>query len=395
MSASASNSIVPTSAAATAADTSGSTQTHALGIFKRPEFLAGIDDFRKHFGQEVRSKTTEGYTFLGLDKPVFGYTPLPQLQPQPQQSHQDKPKLVPTKPAPTGKSQAAAETLLVPNSVPQSSQLMSQATGPVSHSRAARVALKTAATGSRGTQRESESTLDHLMSFIKPSPPPSANTTLHAATMNSATELKPTFVKTVVMSQVQPRLNALALSLPAHIDSLLLPISRLVDLQIKLDSLRMQQRPSKQKQKQQYTCERSSPIDKQKKCANDEPIERAKRGSGTLDTRDDHLSTGSRSPADLNHGDHRRADASHTNSRKRSRPDFEFQIRVPKKTRRQVLDAIAATTSNKRLASSYPAPGGSNEVSVEPKRARKGDTTMTNTSTESGTGGGTMHLPQR
>ncbi|KAJ2097633.1 hypothetical protein GGI16_004514, partial [Coemansia sp. S142-1] len=108
MNTSTSNSVVPSSAT----DASASTQPQTLGLFKRPEFIAGIEDFRKHFGQEVRCKTTEGYTFLGLDKPVFGYTPVPQPQ---QLSHQDKPKSTPAKAASSGKSAAVGETLLVPN----------------------------------------------------------------------------------------------------------------------------------------------------------------------------------------------------------------------------------------------------------------------------------------
>ncbi|KAJ2909323.1 hypothetical protein GGI21_002000, partial [Coemansia aciculifera] len=84
MSTSASNSVVPSSATT---DSGGSsTQSQPLGIFKRPELIAGIEEFRKHFGLEVRSKTTEGYTFLGLDKPVFGYTPAAPGQ------QQDRPK---------------------------------------------------------------------------------------------------------------------------------------------------------------------------------------------------------------------------------------------------------------------------------------------------------------
>ncbi|KAJ2328132.1 hypothetical protein GGI00_004279, partial [Coemansia sp. RSA 2681] len=226
MSASASNSVVPSSATA---DAGSSAQTQPLGLFKRPEFIAGIDDFRKHFGLEVRSKTTEGYTFLGLDKPVFGYTPAP---PNPQ----DKPKSAATKPLEAGKPAAAAETSPVQGSV-------SQAAGPASQARGARAPAKAAATGSRGAQRESESTLDHLMSFIKPSPPASATTaTLHAGALDSMPiSQKHVFVKTVVMSQVRPRLSTLATPLPAHINVLLPSFDRLAALQLKLDALHLQQ----------------------------------------------------------------------------------------------------------------------------------------------------------
>ncbi|KAJ2462707.1 hypothetical protein GGI03_004303 [Coemansia sp. RSA 2337] len=367
MNTSTSNSVVPSSAT----DASASTQPQTLGLFKRPEFIAGIEDFRKHFGQEVRCKTTEGYTFLGLDKPVFGYTPVPQPQ---QLSHQDKPKSTPAKAASSGKSAAVGETLLVPNGISPASQPLPQAAGAASHGRAARTPAKTVANGSRGAQRESESTLDHLMSFIKPSPPPSGNTTQPAVTLNATAAQRPVFVKTVVMSQVRARANTMAPSLPALIVPQSPLVKRVVALQRKLDGLKEQVRLKKQQAKQQYSCERSSSTDVKKRSGNNETMERIKRRDGGSDDRDERLSTGSRSPADPDNGRHRRGDPPHSNARKRPRPGFEFQIRVPKKARRQVLDAIAATTSNKRPASSYPAPGGGNEPQREPKQARKGNT---------------------
>ncbi|KAJ2883158.1 hypothetical protein H4R27_002959 [Coemansia aciculifera] len=377
MNTSASNSVVPSSAM----DASASTQPQTLGIFKRPEFIAGIEDFRKHFGQEVRCKTTEGYTFLGLDKPVFGYTPLSQQQ---QQNHQDKPKSAPAKAPATDKSMAVGETLLVPNGISQASQPLPQAAGPALHARAVRAPAKTVATGSRGAQRESESTLDHLMSFIKPSPPPSANTTQHAVTLRSTAAQRPVFVKTVVVSQVQTRTNTMAPSLPAHIVPQSPSVKRLVALQHKVDALQHKVNALQGQEKlskQQYSCERSSSTDVQKRNANTEAMERIKRESRGSDARDERLSAGSRSPAELDNGQHRRGDPPHSNTRKRPRPGFEFQIRVPKKARRQVLDAIAATTSNKRPANSYPAPGGGEELPIEPKRVRKADTSLANTPT--------------
>ncbi|KAJ2000153.1 hypothetical protein H4R26_004752, partial [Coemansia thaxteri] len=84
MNASASNSLVPSSATA---DVSPPVSAQPLSLLKRPDFAAGIEEFRKHFGQDVRSKTTEGYTFLGLDKAVFGQPPSQQ-----QQNIQSQPK---------------------------------------------------------------------------------------------------------------------------------------------------------------------------------------------------------------------------------------------------------------------------------------------------------------
>ncbi|KAJ2746618.1 hypothetical protein GGI20_001198 [Coemansia sp. BCRC 34301] len=310
---SSSSSVVPSS---TAADAGSSTQTQTLGLFKRPEFIAGIDEFRKHFGLEVRSKTTEGYTFLGLDKPVFGYT----------SNQQDKPK-----PA------AASETTPVHGGTSQS---LAQAAGPASHSRAARVPTKPAATGARDAQQESESTLDHLMSFIKPSPPASAN-------MTTASAQKPVFVKTIVMSQVQSRLSTLVPSLPAHINVLLPSFDRLVALQHKLDALHLQQQ------------------------------RQAQRKSGALDTRDN------RSPPDVDNGHHTHKALRHianpeaeaefdTNlGRKRPQSDFRLQVRVPKKARQRVLDAITTVPPRKRGASSHAVSGGDSEVLTERKRARK------------------------
>ncbi|KAJ2700471.1 hypothetical protein H4218_001991 [Coemansia sp. IMI 209128] len=375
MSTSASSSVVPTSATATATDTSASTQTQTLGIFKRPEFLAGVEDFRKHFGLEVRSRTAEGYTFLGLDKPVFGYTPLP----QPQQQSQP------------GKPLAAAETLLVPSGIPQALEPGPKAVGPVLHPRAAGIPAKTAAAGARGAQRESESTLDHLMSFIKPSPPPSASASQQAVTLNAAVAQKPAFVKTVVISQVHFKLGVVAQLLPAHVGPTLPSIDRLVALQLKLDALQMQER----QRKPQHPFERTNPAYEQGKDSSDERVERIKKRSGASDNRGSRVSAGSRSPPDLERSQHQLADPLRANSRKRARPGFEFQLRVPKKARQQVLDAIAATAPSKRPASSYPTLGEGSGAPVESKRARKADKPLKATPVESGAGAGALTLAQR
>ncbi|KAJ2490091.1 hypothetical protein IWW37_003440 [Coemansia sp. RSA 2050] len=386
MSTSASSSVVPTSATATATVTdapSPSTQTPSLGIFKRPEFLAGIEGFRKHFGQEVRSRTTEGYTFLGLDKPVFGYTSLPQPQ---QPTQHDKLQSAPTKPMAAGKPLAAAETLLAPNGVPQALELGLKAVGPAPHPRTAGIPARTAAAGTRGAQRESESTLDHLMSFIKPSPPPSASTLQRAVAQNAAVAQKPAFVKTVVMSQVHFRLGVVAPPLPAHLGPILPSIDRLVALQLKLDVLQLQEK----QRRRQHSCERSNPASAQRKGSSDEPVERIKKRSGTSDSRGNRISAGSRSPPDLEKGQHQLTDPPRTSLRKRAQPGFEIHIRVPKKARQQVLDVITASTPSKRPASSYLALDEGSGIPAEPKRARKADKTLKNTSTEGSAGAGTM-----
>ncbi|KAJ1653280.1 hypothetical protein GGF38_005172, partial [Coemansia sp. RSA 25] len=162
------------------------------------------------------------------------------------------------------------------------------------------------------------------------------------------TSQKHVFVKTVVMSQVRPRLSMLATPLPAHINVLLPSFDRLAALQLKLDALHLQQKLGKRQEKQ------------------------PKGKSEALDARDSRLSTSSRSSPDLDGAHHRRRASRHATGpdpdpepeldahmpRKRPRPDFKLQIRVPKKARQRVLDAIATVPPSKRARKPVEAPTG-------------------------------------
>ncbi|KAJ2486006.1 hypothetical protein EV174_001381 [Coemansia sp. RSA 2320] len=252
MNASASNSLVPSSATA---DVSPPVSAQPLSLLKRPDFAAGIEEFRKHFGQDVRSKTTEGYTFLGLDKAVFGQPPSQQ-----QQNIQSQPKPEPAQAKLAEKTPVVLESSPVISSKHQLPQSQSSTAASAPRPRAARLAAKGVAPAEVEIEvlgdncslpKEDESTLDHLLGYIKTSPPVSATATASMATADAPTMHRLTFRKTVVVCEAQARLSALAPALPAHLDVILPSVRRLEKLQLRLDELQAQAILSKQQPKAQ------------------------------------------------------------------------------------------------------------------------------------------------
>ncbi|KAJ2006411.1 hypothetical protein GGI04_001896 [Coemansia thaxteri] len=384
MNASASNSLVPSSATA---DVSPPVSAQPLSLLKRPDFAAGIEEFRKHFGQDVRSKTTEGYTFLGLDKAVFGQPPSQQ-----QQNIQSQPKPEPAQAKLAEKTPVVLESSPVISSKHQLPQSQSSTAASAPRPRAARLAAKGVAPAEVEIEvlgdncslpKEDESTLDHLLGYIKTSPPVSATATASMATADAPTMHRLTFRKTVVVCEAQARLSALAPALPAHLDVILPSVRRLEKLQLRLDEMQAQAILSKQQPKaQQHRASRghtehAKVVSARSGGALGEYSKGAMKKTDISAASNDCLNENTRSPPDSDSGqqpclprlslDHG-LDADMRSARKRPRLAFDFQIRVPKKARQRVLDAITAASLGKRATSGNSA---GDEALLEAKRARK------------------------
>ncbi|KAJ2592013.1 hypothetical protein H4R99_006548 [Coemansia sp. RSA 1722] len=374
-----------------------------FSILNRPDFVNGINAFREHYGQEVRCKISEGYTFLGLDKATFnGSASTPQQQ---QQTHKAKSSqssrahgLVGASPAHSNSSQTshtqhtAKESLSgfkgarPPPLAVTAADADAEATAPLQASAATATALAAGATTHSGN-REKESTLDHLLSFMKNSPtaaPNTARTTSSfehslpsaataAAVAVAAATSNVLFKKTTVMSQAQSRLEALNVQLPLHLTIELPSIERLARLRSGADRLKAraeQQRQQAMKQEKQERLERQERqerqvrqdrLDKQANAA----AAAAAASSAAREARETSTKVRSRSKGSEpetvrhsiaeqveSHGKHNNQSAKNATAStgKRSAAEFVFQIRVPKKARRTVIDALALVQPHKRNA---------------------------------------------
>ncbi|KAJ2702056.1 hypothetical protein FB645_004434 [Coemansia sp. IMI 203386] len=366
-----------------------------FSILNRPDFVNGINAFREHYGQEVRCKISEGYTFLGLDKATFnGSASTPQQQQQQQQqlqTHKAKPSqssrahgLVGASPAHSNSSQTSHTQHTTKESLSgfkgarppplavTAADADAEATAPLQASSA--TALAAGAT-THSDNREKESTLDHLLSFMKNSPTTAPNTarttssfdhslpsaaTAAAAAVAAATS-NVLFKKTTVMSQAQSRLEALNVHLPLHLTIELPSIERLAKLRSGADRLKAraeQQRQQAIKQEKQERQERQDRLDKQANSAS--AASSAAREARETSTKVRSRSKGSEpeivrhSIAEQvdSHGKHNNQPAKNATAStgKRSAAEFVFQIRVPKKARRTVIDALALVQPHKRNA---------------------------------------------
>ncbi|KAJ1842080.1 hypothetical protein LPJ57_010116, partial [Coemansia sp. RSA 486] len=261
-----------------------------------------------------------------------------------------------------------------------------EATAPLQASAATATALAAGATTHSGN-REKESTLDHLLSFMKNSPtaaPNTARTTSSfehslpsaataAAVAVAAATSNVLFKKTTVMSQAQSRLEALNVQLPLHLTIELPSIERLARLRSGADRLKAraeQQRQQAMKQEKQERLERQERqerqvrqdrLDKQANAA----AAAAAASSAAREARETSTKVRSRSKGSEpetvrhsiaeqveSHGKHNNQSAKNATAStgKRSAAEFVFQIRVPKKARRTVIDALALVQPHKRNA---------------------------------------------
>ncbi|KAJ2851864.1 hypothetical protein IWW36_000825 [Coemansia brasiliensis] len=315
----------------------GSGPSRHFGLFARPDFIAGVDSFREHFGQEVRSKTAEGYTFLGKDK----HAP----------PHSSRAAHARTGPAAAaaapGRNQAAhaaspSYSNTSPGSHPTGTAGSQRGLGAMGVQRATGTA-----TTSTVSHRQNESTLDNLLSFIKPSPQSAPNTARSGGPVNTAAgsaaaktaEATPGtgFRKTVVVSQAQSRIDALSPSLPAH-HSLELPsIKHLMLLRSGISAL------SALAEQRKQTTRSAAHENAHKRHANDSHSRSRKYEDKAVE------------------------EESRDSTKKRTREaGFVFQLRVPKKVRRSVIDAIATAAPARRQALA-----SANADRIGVKRARK------------------------
>ncbi|KAJ2361505.1 hypothetical protein H4S01_005230 [Coemansia sp. RSA 2610] len=298
-------------------------------LFSRPDFIAAVNNFREHFGQEVRSRTTEGYTFLGRDR-----------------HGQQPPAQAGWPAAPRGGGVTGAlgriQTTQQASPVHSNTSHVSLTTQPLDAAGAARGGRvgaggpATATTTTSSSQRENENPLDNLLSYIKPSPQSAPNTARSGggpADMAGGSAFK----KTVVVGQAQSRLDVVSQGLPEHLSVTLPPMERLLALRAGLGKLAAQVEQQQQQQREQA-----------------QQRDARKRSDAQTDSQS----------------------ASADQMRKRS-AGLVFHIQVPKKARRSVIDAIVASSSSSSTLSSVPSskrrvPGVSDDSArVGPKRARK------------------------
>ncbi|KAJ2852205.1 hypothetical protein GGI22_005200 [Coemansia erecta] len=358
-----------------------------FNLFNRPDFADGIKSFREHFGQEVRSKVPEGYTFLGLEKMGI-------LQQNSNSSAQNaRPKSTDGRSFPDDQQQKQPAPSSAGSGPSQTRSSNSRVSHPnnnninnVSSTRAKGLApppaknAKAAVPVHRDVEHESLSTLESLLSYMKRSPKPTSSASRTAGkpekkvtsgvTVSSSPATK--FVKTVVLSEAKSRVVALSVSLPDHISIDMPFIGRLVSLQKgvaklqakalqkQLNEKEKQQKLRKQRQQDAVKVSRSKsgilPKDQGKQVRMNRStvvvveIERDIKEPRTKQTADIRNKNGNAARdldpvADIDKG-------KPSHGQKRSRSPLEVDIRIPKKARRDVIEALSdeASTSSKRLA---------------------------------------------
>ncbi|KAJ2145679.1 hypothetical protein IW136_000889 [Coemansia sp. RSA 678] len=281
-------------------------------LFNRPDFVAAVNNFREHFGLEVRSKTTEGYTFLGRDR----HAPPARVAP-------------PRRTQPTHGASPADSNTSHASPAPNPTGVSNGQRGPAQ--RAPAVAITTPA-----SQREEENTLDSLLNYMKRSPQ-SVPSTARARGIAGGTAIGSVFQKTVVVSQAQSRLDTLSFSLPTHLAPTIPALEQLFALRAGISRLAAQVEERQQMQQKNAVHENGH---------ENEPRSRVNRPASVHEP---PSNSGDRPPRKRTHGS-----------------AFVFQIQVPKKARRNVIDAIVATSLGKR-----PINGSADIAQTGPKRARK------------------------
>ncbi|KAJ1781489.1 hypothetical protein LPJ59_007041, partial [Coemansia sp. RSA 2399] len=175
----AADSVTPTTAESATNKMVSPVEVPGFNLFNRSDFADGIKSFREHFGQEVRSKVPEGYTFLGLEKMGI-------LQQNSNSSAQNaKPKSTDGRsfpadqqqkqPAPSsagsGPSQTHSSNSRVshPNNNNNNSSRAKGLAPPPSKNAKATVPVH------RDVEHEGLSTLESLLSYMKRSPKPTSS----------------------------------------------------------------------------------------------------------------------------------------------------------------------------------------------------------------------------
>ncbi|KAJ1819698.1 hypothetical protein LPJ75_001123 [Coemansia sp. RSA 2598] len=370
-------------ASAESAEAISNAASDHFGILNRPDFAAGIAAFREHYGQEVRCKIPEGYTFLGLDKATLTGNAGAGQQQQPYKARSSQTNRahgsIGVSPAHSSSSQASHTqhaskesslsgfkgsrppplTVAAAAASTVAAGAEAETTVPISNASATSIA---AATVAHSGQREKESTLDHLLSFMKNSPTTAPNTartttsleqSLPSASANTSTLL---LKKTTVLSQAQSRLEALDVQLPLHLTIELPSIERLIKLRSGADKLKARAEKNRQERQERQEklerLERLEKLERQAAAAASVPASVTAR-EAKPSSKGGEPDISSYSTAEHVDG-HSKGGASARgasgNPGKRPASSFVFQIRVPKRARRTVIEAIALVQPSKRQA---------------------------------------------
>ncbi|KAI9504690.1 hypothetical protein BX070DRAFT_251514 [Coemansia spiralis] len=388
-SASASDALTPTTAGSATGDlVSPAAQTQGFSLLSRPDFVAGLNSFRAHFGQEVRSKITEGYTFLGLDKAGLGHE-AGATQHTKQRSTDARSAVNAAQPPASSSAGSGISPTHSNNS--RASHHNRQISAPPAQPKPA----KTSAAAHSNASRESLSTLDNLLSYIKHSPSHAAATAVPRAASGlpglSAVAGASNFGKTVILLQAKSRLDAVDVALSEQLSVKVPPVGHLLSLRggasklkAQIEQKQQQQRKRQQKQKQQQIARIARSIEDTSvdgaakdtgKRGRPDPTVASTRASGIREARarraapdtkhsavrgSDSEAEGVAEPRaskkmlgrelaqEADHGTDHGADRQAP--QKRFLDPFSLHIRVPKKARRNVIEAITSVATAKRLA---------------------------------------------
>ncbi|KAJ2511070.1 hypothetical protein GGI11_005244 [Coemansia sp. RSA 2049] len=390
--------VTPTTADSTTNEMAPSGMSQGFSLLSRADFAAGINSFREHFGQEVRSKIPEGYTFLGLDKMGL-------LQQTPVQN--TAPRSVEERSNPAGQHLALSSAGSGMSPAHSSTSPASNFNNPANGSAAPLKPAKVSVPMQHASDREKLSTLDNLLSYMKRSPQPAAATARTTGLYGKTSGLENSkFVKTVVVSEAKSRVDALNFSLPDHLSIDIPSIERLVNLQRGLDKLQVrleqnQQREKEQQQQQQQQQKLKLDKKRQQDVVNPSPRKGDTMPSDNPEEKDKQKYVGGLYPVvEIERGPKEYRAISRSADRKRNgsvareldptaeddditKPSqkqplshFTLHIRVPKKARRQLIEALSSISNNKRQA---PTDYINDEVQrLDKKRARKSSVSSRN-----------------
>ncbi|KAJ2704243.1 hypothetical protein H4R19_005259 [Coemansia spiralis] len=234
----------------------------------------------------------------------------------------------------------------------------SQAAGAAAGGRAAASAVS-------ASNKDGESTLDNLLSYMKHVPKVAANATRAAPQLGKGGGPGAEFQKTIVASQAQSRLDALDIALPAHLSIGLPPVDRLIALTAGLAKLTAQAEQARTSHRPRPGhAAGAGPSD----AAATTTTAAAAAGMRRSRPEETHSKPRPKLEPEIVPDVPPAPDTSH--SRKRPASNLIFQIRIPKAARLQIIDAISDSHTGKRAATAAPL-SSADAAPPSPKRARR------------------------